>query len=256
MSRDASQDLDLFGRPPKGKPDWSHRRGEPRVLALAWTIYLMLTTMGSLVPAMTLGRFEPDVYRPAARLLIALVVVGLCVLWPMVRLTQRPARSDGARFVLRDLAVLLLPALALVWPQVILADWPVVVVGALSGAMIGWALMIGSVLLWWHRCGSAHAVTRVLVMTAVLVLVAGAPVLLWRSGVLAMEPSTEGVTPGWMWSPVTAAWEMVRDRSWSGRPAWVGPGHWAWVARLVGAGLLALLAAVWSPARESPILSD
>ncbi len=60
-------------------------------MALAWALYLMLAMMGSLLPAMTLGRFDPDVFRPAARILAAVIMVGLVVLWPMLRLSQRPA---------------------------------------------------------------------------------------------------------------------------------------------------------------------
>lgn len=256
MTREPGPDVDLFGRPARKGSDWSHRRDEPRGLALAWTIYLMLTTMGSLAPAFGLGRFDADVYRPAARLLMVLVLVGLVVLWPMIRLTQRDRIESPGRFVLRDLVVLLLPALTLVWPQVILADWPASVVGALTGVLVAWALVAGAVLVFWSRAGGSRVVPGTVVMVFVLGVVAAAPLVLWRAGVLDLDAPDLGVTRGWMWTPVTGVWELVRDRAWSGRPARVGAEHWVWVFRLLagGAGLFAI--SLWSSRRSGPTLSD
>lgn len=252
----ASKDVDLFGRRPKGKPDWSHRRGEPRGLALAWSIYLMLVTMGSLTPAMSLGRFEPDVYRPAARILMALIMVGMCVLWPMLRLTQTVACKSPGGHVARDLIVVLFPALTLIWPQVILADWPAEVVALLTVLLIGWGMVIGAVLFCWRRRGSEGLACRLMAMAVPLGIVAAVPLVLWKTGALSMATAGEGVTPGWMWTPVTSAWEVLRNREWSGRPAQVDVGHWVWAIRLLVFATGAFVFAVWSCRRGGPRVFD
>lgn len=256
MTREPGPDVDLFGRPARKGADWSHRRDEPRGLALAWTIYLMLTTLGSLAPAFGLGRFDADVYRPAARLLMVLVMVGLVVLWPMVRLAQLGRVESPGRFVSRDLIVLLLPALTLVWPQVILADWPASVVGALTGVLVAWSLVTGAVLVFWSRVGGSRVVPGWGVMVFVLCVVAGSPLVLWRSGVLDLGAVDQGVTRGWMWTPVTGVWELVRDRAWSGRPARVGAAHWFRVLWLLAGGAGVFMLSLWSSGRSCPTLSD
>ena len=256
MSDGSGHDVDLFGRHPKGKPDWSHRRGEPRGLALAWALYLMLAMMGSLLPAMTLGRFDPDVFRPAARILAAVIMVGLVVLWPMLRLSQRPAGGIAGGRVGRDLVVLLIPALTLVWPQVLLAGWSVETVSAVSALLVGWSLVWASAVCWWRGCGGERRAAGVAVTAMLVLLVVGLPLLLWRAGVLELGPAGHGVTPGWMWTPVTSVQEVLRDRSWSGRPARVAREHWIWIIRLlVGAsGLLWLT--VWFCGRVGARLPD
>ncbi len=250
------EDVDLFGRRPRGRPDWSHRRGEPRGLALAWALYLMLAMMGSLMPAMTLGRFDPDVFRPAARVLSAVIVVGLVVLWPMLRLSQRPAGGVPGGRIGRDLVVLLIPAMTLVWPQVLLAGWSIETVSAVSALLVVWSLVAASGLSWWRGCGGEKRSAGVAVMVLLVLLVAGLPPVLWRSGVLEVSPAGRGVTPGWMWTPVTSVLEILRDRSWSGHPADVSAGHWVWIVRLlVGAsGLLWLT--VWCRGRGGARLPD
>lgn len=249
-------DVDLFGRRPKGRADWSHRRGEPRGLALAWSVYLMLVTLGSLGSALSLGRFEPDVYRPAARILMALVMVGVVLLWPMLRLTQASAFRSPGSSVVRDLVVVLLPAMTLVWPQVILADWPVEVVGALSALLVAWSLIAGSVLVVWCGARTESTVSRVTAMLVLVGLVLVWPLLLWRMGVLHLEPATLGVTPGWMWTPVSAVCEVLRDRGWSGRPARIAPEHWVWIVRLLIVSVGVFGVSVWSGRRGGPRLHD
>lgn len=230
-------DTDLFGRAPKTRKDWSHRRGEPRGLALGWTLYLMGATVGSLAPVMRVSRVDSTVYRPAARLLMVLIVVGGCVLWPMLRASQDRPGSPG-RDVFRDLLILLVPALTLVWPQVLLAGWPVPIVGAVSLLMVGWFSFVGAWLCllygrdeWGSGPRLAAAVVPALV-TCVL------PGVLWFGGVMSSSPPALEVTPGWMWTPGTAVWELVRDRSWSGGPVWMGRGHRAWAWSVCVAGVL------------------
>lgn len=219
-------ELDLFGRAPVGRRDWSHRRREPRGLALAWTLYLMISTMVSLLPMVLSGQLGTDVYRPAARLMVVLVCVGVSVLWPVFRGSQPAQRAAPLLDVVRDMGVLLVPLLVLLWPQVVLAGWPVSVVGCLSLALCVWLLVSGVGLLWWHRFGGEGWIGRAVLAGGVMGVAWGAPLVLMLAGGLSVEGAGAEPGAGWMWTPLTAVWEVVRDRPWSGMPAAVSGGHW------------------------------
>lgn len=222
---------DIFGRRPKNRPDWSHRRREPRGLALVWTVYLMLATMVALMPMVASGQLSPDVYRPAARLMMLFVMVGLAVLWPVLRLSQRPHRESPVSDVARDLGVMCIPAFVIVWPQIILAGWPIAVVLAVCAVLLVWGVTSGIILLWWHRYSRGGWAGRAIAVLAVTLLSGGIPLgLLLLGGLDLSRPGPEAMT-GWMWSPHTAVWEVLRARVFSGQPALVGVSHW----RILGA---------------------
>src|SRR5437867_4288680 len=76
---------------PRPRPDpWSHRRGEPRLFAFLWTLFLFAATGITFMTAVSLGGNSADVMRPATRALLALTGAGVVLLWPMVRLSQAP----------------------------------------------------------------------------------------------------------------------------------------------------------------------
>lgn len=228
-----AHDVDVFGKPPKGRSDWSHRRGEPRVFAFCWTLYLLAATVIAFSSAGAAGAGNADAFRPAARGLLAACLAGISLLWPMTRLSQMrpgPRRWSAVRCVLEDIAVLVVPAQAVIWPQVLMASWPVSVVGALACSTLAWALALGALLyaaftsrrragVWWM---------------AIFVAIAGAgPLLALVPGVL--ERGAEARCAWWwMTSPVTSGFELTRDRPWSGASAWVSLGHWVSIG-VVGA---------------------
>ena len=223
----AEADLDIFGKPPAKHRDWSHRRREPRGLALAWTVYLMLATIVALVPMVLSGQLSGDVYRPSARVMVVLVTVGLTVLWPVLRVSQAPQGARPVLDVVRDLGVLWLPAMVLLWPQSVLAGWPVRVVGAASVVLIVWGLVSGAGLMIWHRHSRGGFAGR-LVLTIFCVGIAGViPLVLATAGVLSLDAPASLPSAGWVWSPVTGVWEMLRERTWSGMPAAVSGAHWS-----------------------------
>jgi hypothetical protein len=236
----AGPDLDLFGRAPRRHRDWSHRRGEPRGLALGWTLYLMGATLASLMPVMTVSRVDSGVYRPAARLLMVLIMIGGCVLWPMLRAGQIRPEQPG-KDVLRDLVVLLVPSLTLIWPQVLLAGWSVPVIGAVSALVIGWFCFIGGWLRLSYGLDGWSVRERIVAVALPLAVVAVLPGVLWLGGVLSDARPTLSVSRAWMWTPATGVWELVRDRSWTGGPAWAGRGHWIWSLSVLAAGVLCLV---------------
>lgn len=224
-----AREKDLFGREPVGRPDWSHRKGEPRVFALIWMLYLMGVTIlmfSSFMHAMSIG---PSITRPAATRMVLATMLGLCLLWPAIRLAQRPSERP-VRHVLRDMFVLLVPAQAVIWPHAmgVLAGWSIEVLGAICVAFVAWSLVIGGVI----ALADTRAVRapRWVWMLCVMLIVFGAPAL----GVVQRAPAgTSPDTPraAWMFSPATTVLELTRDRSASGTPDRIQTGHW----RLLGA---------------------
>ncbi|MEL6330725.1 MAG: hypothetical protein AAFR38_13810 [Planctomycetota bacterium] len=244
-------ELDIFGKSsPTG--DWSHRRGEPRGLLLGWTVYLMAASVVSLGAGAPMMGLDPLSYRPGARKLVVLIAIGLAVLFPVLRLSQHAPPDRRLRSLLRDVLVMIAPPLALLWPQVFLAGWPVSVVLALTACLLAWTLVAGGIVALVYAPGGKSAAARWIAAVAVVVVAFGGP------AVLAARPSGRearlGPMPGWMLSPITGGYEIVRDRSWSGRPARVDGGHWSAIGMTGGlAGILWLGAGVARVAsRERP----
>lgn len=241
----ARTDRDLFGRAPKRTPDWSHRRGEPRWFALGWTAFVLVVTLGSLQSAGGMSNSGgPASYRPSARVLMAVLGVGVAVLWPLVRLSQASpggGRWAGVRDAARDWVVVQVPVQAVVLPHLVLARWPVAVVAALSASLAVWGAVIGGMLAWAHGAGGsggrwrgAWTMTLCIALTVLVPGLAG-PALPWSGREL----------PGWWWmlSPASSGPELSRDRSWSGQSAAVGAEHWRAIGWTAGGGALLWAAA-------------
>lgn len=234
-------DFDVFGRPAPAGRDWAHRRGEPRIFAFFWTVYLLLATVGAFWTAGAPGSHDALAMRPAARSLLAAITVGIALLWPMTRLSQtapseRPRRI--ARAVVQDMMVLLIPAQAVIWPQIAMSAWPVPVVAALAASLAAWTLVIGGLLaigLSMTRPGSGRGWWML-----VVVALAGLGPLV-AIGPLGGAAHGDGSFDWWwMTSPVTSGFEISRDRLWTGASAAVSAGHWRSIAVVSSVG-----AAVW-----------
>lgn len=255
---DPPQDRDIFGRAPRHHPDWSHRRGEPRVFALLWTVYLMAATLLMFAGSGGIGSMSADGYRPAARSTLILIAVGMAVLWPMVRLSQHHPTRRVLRSCLQDAIVVVVPIQALIWPQRWLARWPFEVVTAVSATLAAWGLLIAAVLAILMTperglAGPRRFARSALAMAACVTLfLGGAAVALATEG--PRDPSdpldTRLVR---MLSPATAISEITRDRPWTGSPAAVSREHWHAIAitALVGVAALGLAAAVQRLRRPS-----
>ncbi len=235
-------DLDVFGRPAPAGRDWSHRRGEPRIFAFFWTLYLLFATVGAFWAVGAPGAHDALAMRPAARSLLAAITVGVALLWPMTRLSQTsPSERPGriARAVLQDMMVLLVPAQAVIWPQIAMAGWPVSVVAALAASIAAWTVVIGGVLalaLLFSRSGGGRGWWML-----VIVAIAGAGPLV-ALGPLGNVAQDDGAFDWWwMTSPVTSGFEISRVRLWTGASAAVESGHWRAIGAVVAAG-----AAVWA----------
>ncbi|MFG0259664.1 MAG: hypothetical protein ACF8LK_04850 [Phycisphaerales bacterium JB041] len=236
--RDArAVDLDVFGRPAPPGRDWAHRRGEPRIFAFFWTLYLLLATVGAFWTAGAPGSHDALAMRPAARSLLAAITVGIALLWPMTRLSQTaPSERPGrvAKAIVQDMMVLLIPAQAVIWPQIAMSAWPLPVVAALAASLAAWTLMIGGVLalgLSLTRGGRGWWMLVLVALAGLGPLVAIGPL----GGTAHGDGSFDW---WWMTSPVTSGFEISRDRLWTGAAAAVSAGHWRSIAVVGIAGAL------------------
>ncbi len=220
--------------------------GEPRVFAFCWTFYLLLATMGAFWSIGATGVSDASSLRPASRSLLAAMAVGLVILWPMVRLSQERQGSGSsvvlkqAKLVIRDLLVLLIPAQAIIWPQVVMAGWPVEVVGALSLAFVSWTVLIGGVLVVARSLDKPGPGVW---MAAIVAMCAVGPIAGLVAGSGLQGTTGSGLDVGWLggwWmsSPLTAGFELTRDRFWSGAAAAVSLGHWRAIALVGGIALV------------------
>jgi hypothetical protein len=238
---------------PRADP-WAHRRGEPRLFAFLWTIFLFSATAAIFLSALTLGTAAPEVVRPATRALLSVMLVGITLLWPMVRLSQLADRHPVTGCI-QDLVVILIPAQAVIWPQWFawLGRWPFAVIAAVAVWTIAWALLSGGLLALAQaehlraeraHCGDAPlrwpAGPWMLVFLA-LALAGALPALLSR--VVGPDPAQPIFRAVWMLSPVTGVYELTRERTWSGVSAFVLRPHWIAVI-----GVLAAAAPLWAAA--------
>ena len=234
-------DLDVFGRPAPAGRDWAHRRGEPRIFAFFWTLYLLLATVGAFWTAGAPGAHDALAMRPAARSLLAAITVGVALLWPMTRLSQTaPSERPGrvARAILQDMMVLLIPAQAVIWPQIAMSAWPLPVVAALAASLSAWTLVVGGLLatgLCLTRRGGGRGWWML-----VLVALAGFGPLVAIGTVGGTAHGDGSFDWWWMTSPVTSGFEISRDRLWTGAAAAVTTGHWRAIGVVASVG-----AVVW-----------
>lgn len=231
---------DLFGRTPPDRPDWSHRRAEPRAFAAVWLVYLLLASGQMVLSQATLRSPSPTVMRSSASIMLAVALLGVTVVWPLFRLSQAlPARS-GFREALRDLAVLLPPAVALVLPQGLwfLANWSVGVLAALVCLVCVWGFLIGGLL----------AASMELVRRVSRGGVAGGARSALVAGFVGLSLVTLLLGPmGAPWSmlgPLSGLFELVADRSWTGTAAQVGAEHWRAMGAVAGFAAAAWLVAL------------
>ncbi|MFG0258598.1 MAG: hypothetical protein ACF8GE_11910 [Phycisphaerales bacterium JB043] len=214
---------------------WGHRRGEPRMLALLWSIYLFAASLVTVMQLPVLGLTEARFVQSSSRLLLMLLAVGLTVLWPMLRLSQvSPRRPCLAAWV--DLFVLLVPMQAVLWPLTWLGRWDLAITGAVALLLASWTLLLSVVVClgtsspsgWW----------RSMWMAVVLVLCGGGTLLSFVTG----SAGDELVSNLALASPWTAIFAITTGTS--GFSPQVTPT--VWTAASVPAGVaMVLWAIVW-----------
>jgi hypothetical protein len=226
----------------RGHDPWAHRRGEPRTFAAAWVAFLFGGLALTLLSVGSLGLVATDVYRAAARVIVAICVVATWVFWPMIRLSQSPPRRVVGAFG-ADWVLVVLPTWAIIWPQTFawMAGWSAEVCMALSLLVTGWAAWAAAMLTWYFgrvRVDEALRPARWVVMLLVVLAVWVGPLV---SVVIArVAGRAEGAFDlAGMFSPVGGAMQLVADQSAIGAAAIVSREQWIFIFVLLASGLLA-----------------
>ena len=246
-----TRERDLFGKePPGGYEDWSHRKREPRALALMWLIFLMVAS-AAMFSRLSIGySITPSLSRPAATEMLAIVIAGASVLYPMLRLSQALPMPSAVASGVRDWFVLVVPLQAVLWPNrlVVLGGWSgevVLTLGAHGAAWITLGVGIVAVTLALAGVTGRPMLVRTIGMGAIILTAFAAPVLelLTHRGAGAGALNTH---IGWMLSPVTGVLEITRDRSVLGAPAVVTDAQLRIIAGIacVGLGLVLVAGAI------------
>lgn len=247
---DAEMDAGGVRAPARSRraPDpWAHRRGEPRLFAFLWTLYLFVTVLGSLLWLTRSGVLAASAYGPAARIMLIVIAAGATLLWPMIRLSQLAPSGGIPTSVFSDLIVIVMPVQVVVWPLAFLANWPIRVVAVLAGMLLAWPALIGGLIALAQaisrrsRFGEMSAMARVAWMLVCLVVVAVGPV------VVAVSGSGEQIDiSSWAWklSPFTFVF-VLTGTGLRGPHAPIGVSDWLALAPVaVGAGAVWLTAAL------------
>jgi len=231
----------------RGVDPWAHRKGEPRMMTLGWTVFLLVAATGTLFATRSAGVPRPWQYHNGARWLLVLSAVGCCVLWPMVRLCQaRPALS-AARSVMSDLGGIALPLGAVMLPLPVLTGWSWPLMPAVWACVCGWALVLLSVAYWGvcpARGGEAGVARRAAAMAVVLALTVGT---------VLFAPMLDEAPVHRVWavavSPLAAVIHLCDPPS--GMAARAGAGELRVMAGLWAAGVL-MVAGLWVRGRGRP----
>lgn len=229
-----------------GHDPWAHRKGEPRPFVLMWAVFLMVGALLTIFAVRSLTVPTTAQFVAGCRSMLALTLIGACVLWPMVRLSQRfPDNIPRAVFI--DALAILAPAQAVVWPMPFLTHWGWDVNGAVALVIIGWTLGIGALLAFAH--GSPAPASRACWMLGFLLLFGAGPMVLVAIASTGHPAPVEALA--WA-NPITTIYRLTSAPS-GVSPAmsfheWVGA-----VCPLLGAAALWTLHAA-SPSR--PVLAS
>jgi len=214
---------------------------------------------------MSLGdpvRVTAEGYREGARMLVTVIALGITVMWPMLRLSQIAPVGGGVVVVVKDLVILLIPLQAVLWPQVVITGWTVGAVAASDVLLISWALIIGAFLsialgpgrrtkLGEQRLDPDYkaprpGLERTLWMLGLIAMISIGPVLMIALQSIGRAQSEDAQLLLRMSSPITAPWEMLQNRIWTGQHAVVSPAHWraAWMTGCMAVAAWILVAII------------
>jgi hypothetical protein len=225
---------------------WAHRRAEPRPLALMWTAYLLIATIACLGPVTAAHYLTPDVYRPAAALLMAAALLGVTVYWPMIRLSQQLPGHRPSRSIFLDSIAIFFPLQATIWPQAMpaLSSWNATITAAVALHATAWLAIIGSMLCLalvhiarGEAAGFSTQLRRTGWMGACVLVTFAASGYAFINGAFEHLGTPTSAPPTYIWSPASVVFDITADRSWLGVAAQVQPIHW-W------SGMVLLLAGV------------
>lgn len=173
-------------------------------MALLWAVYLMGSAVLTIFTVRSLGMPSTGQLVSACRGMIIMVLLGLTMLWPMVRLSQEFPRRRWAS-IGADLLVLLAPVQAVLWPMPMLTHWSWSVMSGLMVLVCGWGLLAASVVMWAYARAPGSAALRGAAALACAMFAGAAPLAGLGLRLAGFEPSA------WLWmlSPVTAVYRLL-----------------------------------------------
>lgn len=199
-------------------------------LASMWLIASWISSIGLRPPV------QPSApsYTPAVRLMIFLVSLGLLIVWPLMRLSEPPARW-GVRRTLLDLVVLLSLTQVVVWPLRLVTAWSTGRTLLIDLTIVAWTGMIAAIVA--VTLMREHA-SRWFAMALCLALCIGGPAALWI-----LRPIAPALAGDLTASTVERFGALTSiHRLTGGEPGPVGVTEWRYLAVLGGAALAAWVA--------------
>lgn len=203
------------------------RAAFPGLLALGWMVYL-LAAAGKTFFVTSPILADAAYFEAALREMLLVVAVGLTVLWPLVRLSQREARP--AMLLLLDAVVLLVLAQIVIWPLAGKTRWSVVMLLQLDAVLAAWTVLAAGIV------ALGVCVRSGWLRSAAMLVCLGA------MGAATLLPMSAASSGGSRWlelaSPLAAVWRLR-----GGGGAWPGE-VWLLAGTVAGAGVLLLALAV------------
>jgi hypothetical protein len=233
---------------------WAHRRGEPRLFAFLWTLYLFITVLGSLLWLTRSGVLAASAYGPAARIMLIVIAAGATILWPMVRFSQIAPATRPLSAAFNDLVVIVMPVQVVVWPLAFLANWPVKVVAVLAGMLFVWPALTGGLVATAFALARRREVpilsapARITWMLVCIGASCAGPLVVVLTGV---GEKIDLANWAWKLSPFTLVF-LLTGTGLRGPHAPVGVQDWLSLAPVAGAALLVWLFAACTAARPLP----
>ncbi len=167
-------------QPPQARHDHHVNRHDPdpgsRLLVLLWCLWLLGSWASTLL-------MESAV--PGVRWMVYAGLVGMMLMWPVLRLSQGTVATTGhdvdllprptlvLAHVVRDWLSLMLVFQSVLWLLRLTSDWSIDQTLWLDGAIIGWTLITAGILAW-GRLGH-HGPRRALAMLLCVALIFAEP---------------------------------------------------------------------------------
>lgn len=219
----------------KGRERDSPWPPRPGVFVVLWPLFLLIGSVVAAAPHLMAKYVDDSVVMPAIRYILGAYVLGLTVLLPMIRLSQRRS-SDPVIEGAMDAFSLLLPLQPLLWftvaPPI---DVAVTRVLAVDLVMVFWtAIIVAWVgLTLGHEAARGEAINptrRSVAMGAMLVVQTIAPAAI----AIAHSLGTDGVGGAWTMSPIAGVLHLAaRPRDPVVLEEWLG----VWAIGLVAVGV-------------------
>ncbi len=143
--------------------------------------------------------------------LLALIQVGVVVVWPLLRLSQLPPRF-ASRAAAVDLVIVLAPSAAILGPMGFLTKWTGATVVALCLSLVSWTFLYGGIVAIAGRVRAATS--RALWMFLCLALAAIGPIIALLIASRATSAGADVPPTGWraalLSSPVSSPFAIAR----------------------------------------------